>query len=175
MLAKIQGLFRLTRDAELIYAQSGSAILKLGLACSEKYKEKETQLFIDAVAFGKAGELISQYSGQKGKQIFLTGKLQTEKWVDNASGQNRSKVSMVIEDFSFVSDGSNANQGQPQQSYQQQQQPQYYQQQQQQNNGIPVENVNANGQSTGYQNYQPQQPQQPNYQQQQQNQHRSMP
>ena len=111
-LAKINGLFRLTRDAELINTQSGSVIAKFGLACSEKYKDKETQLFLDAVAFGKTGEIISQYAGSKGSQIYLSGKLQTETWQDNATGQNRSKVSMTIESFDFVSNGNK-----PQQQY----------------------------------------------------------
>lgn len=124
-LAKINGLFRLTRDAEIVHTQSGSSITKLGLACSEKYKDKETQLFLDAVAFGKVGEIISQYAGQKGTQIYLNGKLQTESWQDKQSGQNRSKVSMTIEGFDFVG-GQNNQQPQQGQAYQapQQQAPQ---------------------------------------------------
>jgi len=100
-LAKISGLFRLTRDSELKYSQSGSAILKLGLACSEKFGEKETQLFIDATAFGKPAEIINQYAGEKGTQIFLTGKLQTESW--EKEGVKQYKTSMIVESFDFVS------------------------------------------------------------------------
>lgn len=106
-LAKINGLFRLTRDAEMVMSQSGTAIVKLGLACSEKYKDKETQLFLDAVAFGRMGEIILQYAGSKGTQIYLSGKLQTESW--EKDGQKRSKTSMTIEGFDFVSNGSSAN------------------------------------------------------------------
>lgn len=112
MLAKISGLFRLTRDVEIVQTQSGMSIAKFGLACSEKYKDKETQLFLDAAAFGKAGEIIAQYAGSKGTQIMLSGKLQTESW--EKDGQKRSKVSMTIEDFDFVSN-KGASQGQPQQ------------------------------------------------------------
>jgi len=101
-LAKISGLFRLTRDSELRYSNSGSAVLKLGLACSEKFGEKETQLFLDATVFGKPAEIISQFAGEKGTQIFLTGKLQTESWQDKESGQKRSKTSMIVESFDFV-------------------------------------------------------------------------
>jgi len=102
-LAKVTGLFRLTRDAELRYSGSGSAVLKLGLACSEKFGDKETQLFIDATAFGKPAEIINQYAGTKGTQIFLTGKLQTESW--EKDGQRQSKTTMVIDGFDFVSNG----------------------------------------------------------------------
>ena len=120
MLCKVNGLFRLTRDAELIYGNSGTAILKLGLACSEKFKEKETQLFIDAVAFGKPAEIISQYAGTKGTQIFISGKLQTEQW-QNQAGEKRSKVSMIVESFEFVGKGKETQQNtapSQQQSYQ---------------------------------------------------------
>ena len=83
MLAKITGLFRLTRDLELIKTDAGISIAKLGLVNSEKYKGKETTLFIDAVAFSKPAEILHQYAGKKGNQIYLTGKLHTDPWVDS--------------------------------------------------------------------------------------------
>ena len=155
MLPKINGLFRLTRDSELRYSQSGSPILKLGVAASEKYKDKETQCFLDVTAFGKAAEIISQYAGSKGTQIYLSGKIQTEQWTDN-SGQKKSKNVMVLDGFDFVSNkpnNSQTNQGYqqqpqnyqqpmqqqaPQQQYQQPQQQQGYQQQAPQQNNVPV-------------------------------------
>lgn len=131
MLAKLNGLFRLTRDMELKYAASGTAVGNLGLACSEKYKDKETQLFLDAVIFGKAAEIVNQYAGSKRTQIYLSGKLKTEQWQDKNTGQNRSKVVFEIQDFDFVSgQSSQQSQDQPQQqnhqqSMQAQQPPQY--------------------------------------------------
>jgi single-strand DNA-binding protein len=138
MLAKITGLFRLTRDAELTYSQNGVAVLKMGLVNSEKFKDKETTLFIDAVAFNKPAEILNQYAGKKGTQIYLTGKLQTEQWVDQ-NQQKRSKISMTIEGFDFVSTKEQGQQAQTpqqnggqQQNYNQGQQQQYGQQQTQQ-------------------------------------------
>lgn len=124
MLAKVNGLFRLTRDGELKYSQSGSPILKLGIACSEKYKDKETQLFLDATVFGKPAEIINQYAGTKGTQIYLSGKLQTEQWQDQ-QGQKKSKVSMTVEGFDFVSNGGGNNQQAPQPQQEQQRQQSY--------------------------------------------------
>ena len=112
MLMKVSGLVRLTRDVELVYGNSGTAIAKVGIASSEKYGEKETQLFLDAVAFGKQAENLQKYAGTKGTQIYLTGKLQTESW--EKDGQKRSKTSMVIEGFDFVSNKqSNSHSEQP--------------------------------------------------------------
>ena len=102
-LFKVCGLCRLTRDAELRYSGDGKPILKMGLVNSEKYSDHETQCFIDATVFGKMAETINTYAGEKGTQIFLTGKLQTETWVDQTSGKNRSKHSMIVEGFDFVS------------------------------------------------------------------------
>jgi len=102
MLCKCCGLFRLTRDMELSYTASGMAIGKLGLACSEKYKDKETVLFLDATSFGKQAEILKQYAGTKGTQIYLTGKLQTDSWTDK-EGNKKSKTVMIIEGFDFVS------------------------------------------------------------------------
>ena len=111
-LPRTSGLFRLTRDAELRYTSDGKSILKLGLVCSEKFGDKENTLFLDAVAFGKPAEIINSYAGAKGNQIFLIGKLQTESWQDN-NGNNRSKISMVIEGFDFVNNKQQSTQ-QPQ-------------------------------------------------------------
>ena len=118
MLAKITGLFRLTRDLELRYANNGTAIGKLGLACSEKFKDKETQLFLDAVAFGKSAEILNQYAGTKGTQLFLCGKLETQSW--EKDGVKQYKNSMTIESFEFVdSKPNNQAQGNTQQGYNQ--------------------------------------------------------
>jgi len=128
-LAKINGVFRLTRDTSITYTASGTAVAKLGLACSEKFGDKETQLFIDATAFGKQGEILNQYAGVKGTQIFLSGKLQTESW--EKDGQKQYKTTMIIESFDFIGN-KQQNEQQPQQRQPQQQayrpQQQQYQQ-----------------------------------------------
>lgn len=126
-------MFRLIREPELIYANSGTALCKVGLAASEKYGDKETKLFIDAVAFKKTAEMLNTV--QKGHRIQVIGKLSTESWQDQ-QGQNRSKTSMVIESFEFIekrdSQGQQGGYEQPthqshtdyQQQQQQQQMPQ---------------------------------------------------
>lgn len=128
MLAKLQGVFRLTRDLSLTYLQDGTPVAKLGLACSEKFKEKETQLFLEASIFGKAAEILNTYAGSKGTQIFLTGKLKTEQW--EKDGQKHSKVVMMIEDFQFIGSKDDNKPAQPQQQapQQEQQYPQNYNQ-----------------------------------------------
>lgn len=114
-LAKIIGLFRLTRDAELKYTQDGKPILNMGLACSEKFGEKENQLFIDATAFGKPAEILNQWAVEKGTQIFLSGKIHTESW--EKDGTKFSKTKMTIESFDFVSKPKNTDNSGEQKPY----------------------------------------------------------
>jgi single-strand DNA-binding protein len=73
----------------------------MGLACSEKFGEKENQLFLDATAFGKPAEILNKYAGEKETQIFLSGKIHTESW--EKDGTKHSKTKMTIESFDFVS------------------------------------------------------------------------
>ena len=131
MLPKIQQVFRLTREPELRYSGQGTPICKVGLACSEKYGDKETQLFIDGTAFKKTAEMLNQV--QKGHRVFVSGKINTESWESN--GQKHSKTVMVIESFEFIEKRDNN----AQQGYQQPQQHTDYQHapQQERQNSMP--------------------------------------
>ena len=100
MLPKISFLARLTRDVETRFTDAGMCIAKVGLACSEKYGDKETQLFINGTAFKKTGEMIANIS--KGQRVFVAGKLQTDSWQNKETGQKRSVISMIIESFEFI-------------------------------------------------------------------------
>jgi len=119
-LPKIGFLARLTRESETSYTGSGMCITKVGLACSEKYKEKETVLFITGTAFNKTAEMIAQIN--KGQRVYVFGKLQTDQWEDKSTGQKRSQISMIIESFEFIEkkqDNQQQNQGGFQQNNQQ--------------------------------------------------------
>ena len=100
MLPKISFLARLTRDPDLRFSASGMAVCKVGLACSEKYGDKETQLFIDGTCFKKTAEMIATVG--KGQRVFVSGKISTDQWQDKQTGTNRSKTVMVIESFEFI-------------------------------------------------------------------------
>ena len=127
MLPKLGFMARTIRDCELLYSQSGTAVCKLGLACSEKYGDKESQLFIDAVAFGKTAEFINSVT--RGQRVYVFGKIQTDQWTDN-QGQKKSKISMVIDSFEYVEKrDNNSQQPHPTSSQHQQNAPSSYAQQ----------------------------------------------
>ena len=99
----------LTRDPELRYTPSGTAIAKMGLAVNRVWRDSEGQqkeevTFVDVDAFGKQAETIGQYM-QKGRPILVEGRLKLDQWEDKNTGQNRSRLGVVLERFTFVGGG----------------------------------------------------------------------
>jgi single-strand DNA-binding protein len=90
---------RFGHDPELKYAPTGKTICKFAIAISEKYGETEKTHWIDIIAWGKPGEIISQYL-TKGDQIGISGRLNQETW--EKDGKKRSKLVVVLEKFTFV-------------------------------------------------------------------------
>ena len=117
-LNKVMLIGRLTRDPQLRYLPSQSAVCDFGLAVGRKWKtptgeQKEETAFIDCTVFGKGAEIFNQYMA-KGKQVFLEGRLKFDSWDDKTTGQKRSKLNVVVEDFQFLGspgDGQRAGGG----------------------------------------------------------------
>ena len=84
---------RLTRDAELRYTNSGSAVARVSLAINQRRKRDEQWVdeahFFDAVIWGRTAEALTPYL-VKGKQIGIEGQLRQNRWEQD--GQRRSKV-----------------------------------------------------------------------------------
>lgn len=96
----------LTRDPQLKYLPSQTAVVDGGIACNRKYKTatgeaREEVLFIDWACFGKAGEVIQKFA-QKGDPILLEGRLKLDEWEDKNGGGKRQKISLIIENFQFL-------------------------------------------------------------------------
>lgn len=87
---------RLTRDAELSYMQSGSAVCAISIAVNRSRKEGEQWVsevnYFDVSYYGKAAEAVKQYL-TKGKQIAVQGSLRQDRW--EKDGQKFSKVRIV--------------------------------------------------------------------------------
>lgn len=95
----------LTRDIELKYLPSGSAIAKSAIATSHKYKmqngeQKEEVCFLDFTVFGKGAEILNQYV-KKGSKVMLEGRLIFEQWQAN-DGTNRNRHTLRVEEFKFL-------------------------------------------------------------------------
>ncbi len=96
----------LTRDPQLRFLPSQTAVVDFGLAVNHKWRtpqgeDREEVLFIDCSAFGKMAETINKYC-QKGKPILVEGRLKYETWDDKESGGKRSKHKVIIDGFQFL-------------------------------------------------------------------------
>lgn len=103
-LNKVLLVGNLTRDPELRYTPSGSAVCEFGLAVNRNWKgqdgsKQEETTFIDITSWGKQAEFINQYF-RKGRRIFIEGRLKLDQWT-SPEGQKRSKLSVVAENVQF--------------------------------------------------------------------------
>ena len=109
----------LTKDIELKYLPSGSAIANGAIATSHKYKmqngeQKEEVCFLDFSIFGKGGEIFNQYV-RKGSKVMLEGRLVFQQWKAQ-DGTNRIRHALSVSEFKFL-DSKQDNQQQAQQPY----------------------------------------------------------
>ena len=97
----------LTRDPELRSTPNGASVCSFTVAVNRVFRDssgnqQEDVSFIDCSAWGKLGEMISQYA-KKGTSVLVSGRLDQRSWEDKTSGQKRSRVEVVVEDFNFLS------------------------------------------------------------------------
>lgn len=101
---------RLTRDAELKYTNSGTAVTKFSLAVNRRRKSGDQWTdevsYIDIVLWGKQGEALQQYL-LKGKRISVSGELRQNRW--DQDGHARSKIEVIASNLQLL--GGNNNSG----------------------------------------------------------------
>jgi single-strand DNA-binding protein len=93
---------RLSRDPELKYTPSGTAVCNFGLAVGEKPAQdgSDSVSFFDCTAWGKTAENLATYK-QKGGQIILDGRITQKTWTSQ-EGQKRSKVEIVADRIEYI-------------------------------------------------------------------------
>ncbi len=99
----------LTRDPELRYTPQGTAVAQLGIAVNRTYtsqngERKEEVTFVDVEAWGKTAETMGQYL-KKGRPVFIEGRLKLDQWDDKQTGQKRSRLKVVCDQFHFLDSG----------------------------------------------------------------------
>ena len=103
----------LTRDIEIRYSQSGSAIGNTGIAVNRKWKsatgeQKEEVMFVDLTLFGRTAEIANQYL-RKGRQVLIDGRLNLEQWTAQ-DGTKRSKHAVIVENLQMIGSRDDAQQ-----------------------------------------------------------------
>ncbi len=95
----------LTRDPELRYIPSGSAVTSFTVAMNRVYKlqtgeKKEETSFVRVVVWGRMAETCGEYL-KKGSPVFVEGRLQSRSW-EGADGQKRSTLEVVATNVQFL-------------------------------------------------------------------------
>ena len=95
----------LTRDPELRYIPSGTAVVNLRLAINRRFRDrsgeqKDEVCFVTAVVWDKQAELCNQYL-HKGRPVFVEGSLQSRSFED-ASGNKRNVLEIRAERIQFL-------------------------------------------------------------------------
>lgn len=92
----------LGKDPELRYTPGGMAVANFSVAVNRKVKDKPDRvLFMPVTVFDKTADMVNKHF-KKGKEIFLEGYLQEEKWDDKETGAKRSRIVMIAERVYFV-------------------------------------------------------------------------
>jgi len=112
---KVLLMGNLTRDPELRYIPSGTAVVKFGLAVNRDYVDKqsgdkkESVCFVDITVWGKQAETCNQYL-TKGRPVFIEGRLEFSSW-ETKEGDKRSKLEVVAERVQFLGGRKDEPQG----------------------------------------------------------------
>jgi single-strand DNA-binding protein len=119
MVNKVILIGNLGKDPEIKYTSGGQAVTNLRVATSRSWTDKasgqrkeETEWHRIEV-WGKQAETCSQYL-TKGRQVYVEGRIKTDKYQDKQTGQERYSTKIVAEDVRFIGSGGGAARGAPQ-------------------------------------------------------------
>ena len=102
---KIFLMGNLTRDPQLSYLPSQTAVVEFGLAVNRRWRgkdgsDREETCFVDCRAFGRLAENINKYLS-KGRPLFVEGRLTFDSWTAS-DGTKRSRHRVTVESFQFL-------------------------------------------------------------------------
>jgi single-strand DNA-binding protein len=99
-------LGNLTRDPELRYTPTGTAVCQLGVALNRRWKDQagETQqetTFVDVTVWARQAETVAAYL-TKGRAVAIEGRLQLDTW-ETEAGERRSRLKVIAQRVTFLS------------------------------------------------------------------------
>jgi len=95
----------LTRDPEIKYMPSGTAVATFGLAVNRRYTSKDGERkeevdFFDIETWSKTAELCSEYLN-KGRSVLVEGRLKQDRWEDE-NGNKHSRLKIIAQTVQFL-------------------------------------------------------------------------
>ena len=110
----------LTRNPELRYTPSGTAVAEIGLAVNDRVKRGDEWVdettFVDVTLWARTAETASQYLS-KGSSVLIEGRLKLDSW--EKDGQKRSKLRVIADKMQLLGGKPQQSQDNYDQSYQQ--------------------------------------------------------
>jgi single-strand DNA-binding protein len=93
----------LTRDPELRYIPSGTAVSDVTIALNERIKRGdqwvEEAVFVDVTLWGRTAEIANEYLS-KGSPVLIEGRLKLDRW--EKDGQKHSKLRVTAEKMQML-------------------------------------------------------------------------
>lgn len=97
----------LGKDPEVRYTPNGLAVANLTLATSESWKDKQSGENVEKtewhriVMYQRLAEIAGEYL-KKGSKVYVEGRLQTRKWQDKTTGQDRYTTEIVANELQML-------------------------------------------------------------------------
>lgn len=94
-------------DPEVRYMPSGGAVTTVSLATTEAWKDKQTSETQEktewhrVVFFNRLAEIAGEYL-KKGSKVYIEGRIQTRKWQDKATGQDRYSTEIIANEMQML-------------------------------------------------------------------------
>lgn len=95
------GMGNLTQDVDLRYTQGGKAVASFTVAVNYGSGDRAETLFMSVTAWEEKAENLAQFV-KKGSPIYVQGRIKLDSWVDQNSGQERSKLTLVLSQFQLL-------------------------------------------------------------------------
>lgn len=108
---KVHLIGRITQDIDLRHTKKNIPVTSLNLAVNrfrtdENGDKAEETTFIEVVLWSRLAELAHQYL-DKGREVYIDGRLELKSWEDRETGQKRSKIQVVGENMQFIGSMNN--------------------------------------------------------------------
>lgn len=97
----------LGRDPEVRYTPSGLAVANVTIATSESWKDKQSGEMQErtewhrVVFYQRIAEVVGEYL-RKGSKIYVEGRLQTRKWQDKTTGQDKYTTEIIADSMQML-------------------------------------------------------------------------
>lgn len=112
-LNQCQFIGRLGKDVEMRFTPEGAAVANFSVACGWESRDKsgnkkEGTEWVNVAVYGKMAEVCAEYLS-KGSQVFVQGRIKTEKWQDKVTGADRYSTRINADKVQFLGSKSTSS------------------------------------------------------------------